>query len=141
MTRLEITSAPEPADIALLGKRLSDFNDADVGASERQALAVFMRDDANAIVGGISGYTAWGWLFVQWLWVDENWRGQHLASRMLDAAEAEAVARGCHGAWIDTFNPVALKTYERQGYQAFGVLSDFPVGRTRTFLQRRFAKD
>ena len=141
MTRLEITGEPEPADIALLGKRLGDFNDADVGASERQALAVFVRDDAGTIVAGISGYTGWGWLFVQWLWVDENWRGQHLASRMLDAAEAEAVARGCHGAWIDTFNPVALKTYERQGYQAFGVLSDFPVGRSRTFLQKRLSKD
>ena len=141
MTRLEITGEPEPADIALLGKRLGDFNDADVGASERQALAVFVRDDAGTIVAGISGYTGWGWLFVQWLWVDENWRGQHLASRMLDAAEAEAVARGCHGAWIDTFNPVALKTYERQGYQAFGVLSDFPVGRSRTFLQKRLSKN
>ena len=141
MTRLEITGEPEPDDIALLGKRLGDFNDADVGASERQALAVFVRDDAGTIVAGISGYTGWGWLFVQWLWVDETWRGRHLASRMLDAAEAEAVARGCHGAWIDTFNPIALKTYERQGYQAFGVLSDFPVGRSRTFLQKRFAKD
>lgn len=141
MTRLEITGEPESADLALLGKRLADFNDADVGASERQALAIFIRDDAEAIVAGISGYTAWGWLYVQWLWVDESWRGQHLASRMLVAAEAEAVARGCLGAWIDTFNPVALKTYERQGYRAFGVLSDFPVGRTRTFLQKRFSKD
>jgi GNAT superfamily N-acetyltransferase len=139
MTRLEITREPAPADIALLGKRLADFNDADVGASERQALAVFVRDDADVIVGGISGYTAWGWLYVQWLWVGENWRGQHLASQMLVAAEAEAVARGCHGALIDTFNPVALKTYERQGYQAFGVLADFPVGRSRTFLQKRLS--
>jgi len=89
--------------------------------------------------GGISGYTAWGWLYVQWLWVDEKLRGQGTAGRMLEAAEREAVARGCHGALIDTFSPVAAKTYERQGYQPFGTLADFPVGRSRIFLQKQLA--
>ena len=56
---------------------------------------------------------------------------------MLDAAEQEAVARGCRGAWIDTFNPTAAKVYQRQGYQPFGALPDFPVGRSRTFLQKK----
>ena len=56
---------------------------------------------------------------------------------MLMAAEAEARARGCHSAYIDTFNPVALKTYQRAGYMPFGALEDFPEGRTRTFLQKR----
>ncbi len=36
--------------------------------------------------------------------------------------------RGCHGAYIDTFNPVALKVYQRQGYVPFGELADFPKG-------------
>jgi hypothetical protein len=56
---------------------------------------------------------------------------------MLDAAEREAVARGCHGAYIDTFNPTALRTYTRHGYAPFGAMADFPRGRTRTFLQKR----
>jgi predicted GNAT family acetyltransferase len=56
---------------------------------------------------------------------------------MLAMAEGEARSRGCHGAYIDTFNPVALRTYERAGYATFGTLDDFPFGRTRTFLQKR----
>jgi GNAT superfamily N-acetyltransferase len=87
-------------------------------------------------VAGISGYTAWGWLYVQWLWVAEAQRGQGLAGRMLAAAEREAKIRGCHGAYIDTFSPLALKIYRRAGYVAFGALEDFPKGRTRTFLQK-----
>ena len=55
---------------------------------------------------------------------------------MLAAAEAEARDRGCHAAYIDTFNPVALKIYQRAGYVPFGALEDFPIGRTRTFLQK-----
>ena len=137
MTTLETTGKPDPLDLAFLGERLAEFNDGDVGASGRQALAVFVRDASNAIVGGISGYTAWGWLYVQWLWVDASQRGQGMAGRMLEAAETEAVVRGCHGALIDTFSPVAARTYERQGYVRFGELADFPVGRSRIFLQKR----
>ncbi|RVD68270.1 GNAT family N-acetyltransferase [Mesorhizobium sp. M4A.F.Ca.ET.029.04.2.1] len=135
-TTLETTADPSARELAFLGEQLTAFNDADVGASGRKSLAVFVRDEAGKVVAGISGYTAWGWLFVQWLWVDESLRGQHMAGQMLQAAEREAVARGCHGAWIDTFNPKAVKAYERQGYRPFGALDDFPLGRSRIFLQK-----
>ena len=135
-TTLEITADPLPRDLAFLGESLTAFNDGDVGPSGRKPLAVFARDEAGVVVAGISGYTAWGWLYVQWLWVDEKLRGQRIAAGMLDAAEREAVARGCHGALIDTFNPIAAKVYERQGYRPFGTLADFPLGRSRIFLQK-----
>ena len=135
---IETTEAPDAADLALIGQRLSEFNDADAGPSDRRALAVLVRDGADGpIVAGISGYTAWGWLYVQWLWVDASLRGQGMAGRMLDAAEDDARRRGCHGALIDTFSPVALAAYQRQGYRVFGELPDFPAGRTRSFLQKR----
>ena len=135
-TTLETTADPSPEELAFVGEQLAAFNDRDVGPSQRKALAVFARDEDGAVVAGISGYTAWGWLFVQWLWVDEKLRGQHLAGRMLQAAEREAVARGCRNAWIDTFNPKAEKAYRRQGYRPFGALEDFPVGRSRIFLRK-----
>ncbi|WP_375597865.1 GNAT family N-acetyltransferase [Devosia sp. Naph2] len=133
---LEVTDAPEPEDIDVIGRSLIAFNDADVGPSERRPLAVLLRNEVGDIVAGISGHTAWGWLYVQWLWVAENQRGQKLAATMLAAAEAEARRRGCHGAYIDTFNPDALQAYQRAGYEPFGHLSNFPPGRTRTFLQK-----
>lgn len=134
---LEVTEAPSSTDLKFLGDQLTAFNDGDVGPSERVALAVFGRDETDRVVCGISGYTAWGWLYIQWLWVDENFRGQHMAGRMLDAAEQEAATRGCHGAYIDTFNPRAARTYQKQGYQTFATLTDFPPGRDRIFLQKR----
>ena len=134
---LTVTATPGADELAAIGEALARFNDADVGPSGRQPLAVVVRDEAGTIVAGISGYTAWGWLYVQWLWVSEARRGEGLAGRMLDAAESEARLRGCHGAYIDTFIPVALKTYKRAGYVPFGQLEDFPAGRTRTFFQKR----
>ena len=135
-TLLEITDHPDPDELALIGRELTEFNDGDVGPSGRQTLAVIVRNTSRKIVAGVSGYTAWGWLYVQWLWVAETERGNGLAAQMLTAAESEARQRGCHAAYIDTFNPTALKTYQRQGYVTFGELKDFPRGRTRSFLQK-----
>ncbi|HEV7275458.1 MAG TPA: GNAT family N-acetyltransferase [Devosiaceae bacterium] len=134
--RISVTGTPSPEDLETIGRALAAFNEADAGPAGRQTLAVFARTLSGEIAGGISGYTAWGWLYVQWLWVAETERGQRLSARLLAAAENEARARGCHGAYIDTFNPVALKAYQRAGYAPFGALDDFPKGRTRTFLQK-----
>ena len=134
---VSVTETPSPDDLEVIGGGLAAFNEADVGPADRKALAVVVRDSSGSIAAGISGYTAWGWLYVQWLWVAEARRGEGLAGRMLAVAEEEARTRGCHAAYIDTFSSVALKTYQRVGYVPFGALDDFPRGRVRTFLQKQ----
>lgn len=136
MLTFDVTDMPAAADLEVVSAGLSAFNQQSVGPSEKRNLAVVVRNEAGVIVGGISGYTAWGWLYTQWLWVDEAARGQALAGRMLQAAEAEAIARGCHSAHIDTFSPHALHVYQKAGYEIFGELPDFPKGKTRSFLKK-----
>ncbi|MBB4121719.1 GNAT family N-acetyltransferase [Martelella radicis] len=133
---MEISSAPDPADIARVDENLSDFNDEDVGPAGRTPLSVFERDEDGQVIAGINALTAWGWLYVQRLWVGEDARGKGLAGAMLGAAEEEALKRGCHSAFIDTFNPVALRTYQRCGYKEFGRMENFVAGRDRVFLQK-----
>ncbi|MNL72949.1 Acetyltransferase (GNAT) family protein [compost metagenome] len=70
------------------------------------------------------------------LFIPEQLRGQGMAATLLQQAETEARRRGCRGAWIDTFNPQALKAYQRQGYEIFGELPAFVGERTRTFLKK-----
>lgn len=139
MPQIDVTDAPGEDDLAAIGEGLTAFNAADIGPSGRRPLAVLIRREDGRAIGGISGYTGWGWLFTQWLFVPENLRGRGMAGQLLEAAETEAVARGCHGAWIDTFNPQALRAYQRQGYAIFGELPDFPAGRSRYFLQKRLS--
>ncbi|MDE1995125.1 MAG: GNAT family N-acetyltransferase [Rhizobiaceae bacterium] len=139
MTQIELTDTPSESDLAAIGEGLGAFNTADVGPSGRRAVAVLIRDEAGKTIGGISGYTAWGWLFTQWLFVPESLRGQGMAGKLLEKAEAEACARGCHGAWIDTFSPQALRAYQRAGYAIFGELPEFPAGRSRFFLQKKLS--
>jgi GNAT superfamily N-acetyltransferase len=135
--RFDLTDAPAAADLDALSGHLGAYNDGDVGPMNRRPLAVFVRGDNGAMLAGLSGHTGWNWLFTQWLWVSKDLRGQGMALRMLEMAETEAVVRGCHSAWIDTFNPVALRAYQRAGYAVFGELAEFIPGRTRSFLQKR----
>jgi GNAT superfamily N-acetyltransferase len=139
MPLFDLTDAPSEGDLAAIGEGLTAFNAADIGPSKRRSLAVLIRNEGGKTIGGISGYTAWGWLFTAWLFVPETLRGQGIAGKLLEAAEAEAIARGCQGAWIDTFNPQALRAYQRQGYAIFGELPDFPLGRSRYFLQKKLS--
>ncbi len=136
--QIELTDHPTEAELATVVDGLVQFNAGDIGPSGRQMIAVLIRDQPDGrIQGGLVGYTAWGWLFVEKLYVAEALRGQGFAGRLLAEAEAEAVRRGCKAVWIDTFNPTARRVYERQGFVVFGELADFPVGRSRFFLQKR----
>ncbi|WP_174801076.1 GNAT family N-acetyltransferase [Martelella limonii] len=134
-----VSAAPDESDASIIDAALADYNESTVGAADRLALSVIVRDDAGVICAGVNGQTAWGWLYVQRLWVGDSLRGQGMAGKMLSAAEDEARSRGCIGAYIDTFNPAALSAYQRQGYVEYGRMEQFVAGRDRIFLQKRWA--
>lgn len=134
-----LTDDPANEPLKTIADGLSAYNESLVGPPGRRSITVFARQDADEVVAGLSGFTAWGWLYVQWLWVSQSHRGRGVAATLLARAEAEAVARNCHGAWIDTFNPAALRVYRKAGYEPFGALEDFPMGHTRTFLKKRLS--
>ncbi|WP_434710787.1 GNAT family N-acetyltransferase [Rhizobium sp. YTUHZ045] len=137
MPEFEVTASPSAEELAAITDALSAFNNSDVGPSDRQPLVVLIRDTDGKVTGGLSGFTAWGWLVTQMLYIPDTLRGTGIAGKILAKAEDEAKARGCRGAWIDTFNPQALRAYLRQGYEVFGELENFPEGRTRSFLRKK----
>jgi GNAT superfamily N-acetyltransferase len=103
-------------------------------------LAIAIRDpQTRAVLGGLWGRTAGGWLAIELIFVPEALRGQGIASRLVAMAEAEALARDCHSAWLDTLNPEALRLYEKLGYRRFGELKDYPRGGSRHFLQKQLS--
>jgi GNAT superfamily N-acetyltransferase len=112
------------------------FNESQAGPSGNRPLVIELRDADGAIVGGLWGATAYGWLFTQLLVVPEQARGQGMGSRLMSLAEAEAMKRGCHAAWLDTFEFQAKAFYERIGYSCFATLPDFPKGSSRYVMRK-----
>jgi len=135
MTRLEITDAPDPADEAFVAERTREFNRSMVERDVRP-LCVFARDEAGRIVGGLTGRTFWGYLAIDFLWVDAAQRGAGHGAALMAAAEGEARARGCRHVQLDTFSFQAPGFYQRLGYVEFGRLRDFTRGHERHYLTK-----
>ena len=104
------------------------------GTIER--LCVVARDPDGALVGGIYGEIYWDWLHVLALWVAPPFRGQRLGTQLLSRAEVEAIAKGCHGAFLDTFSFQSVSLYTRAGYEIFGSLEHYPGEHSRYFLRK-----
>lgn len=54
------------------------------------------RNKDGTIIGGASGSTYLSSLELEVMWVNENYRGQNIASQLLKEIESEAKAAGCH---------------------------------------------
>lgn len=131
---IETTSAP--ADEQVVWQGLRHHNEQHISGAEDTTFAVFLRDRQGTIRGGVLAKAGRGWLHINTLWVDPSVRGQGYGAQLMDAAEAEALHRGCHSAYLDTFSFQARPFYERCGYEVFGTLDDFPTGHQRFFMRK-----
>ena len=131
---------PDEADIDAVRVGLREYNQAQLGARVPfyQNIALHLRDDDGAIVGGLTATAVLDWLFVELLHVNETHRGHDHGSALMAEAEAYARANDLAGIWLDTFAFQARGFYEKLGFSVFGTLEDHPRGSRRYFLQKRF---
>jgi len=137
---LAVAGEADPADIEVLRAGLTEHAVSKNRKRDYKVLMVLLRDEVGNIVGGLYGNTLWGWLEISLLWVAEHWREDRYGSRILAAAEREAIARGCKHAKVETFSFQALEFYRKQGYEVFGKLDDFPDGESLYFLKKHLGK-
>jgi GNAT superfamily N-acetyltransferase len=137
---LVISVEPEPAEAAreAVLNGLRAYNRRHAEAPDFQPLVLAARD-GDAVIGGLVGMIGWRWLYVDLLWVADEYRGVRLGRRLLQTAEQEAWVRGARHAYLDTFDFQAKPFYERQGYTLFGTLDGYPPGHSRYFLQKALA--
>ncbi|MCO5730442.1 GNAT family N-acetyltransferase [Rhizobium sp. SSA_523] len=117
---VSVTDNLTPEEQKAIEAPLIAYNLETFGQSGKRDLHIALRNDAGQVEGGLVGYTARGWLYVQLLFIPAHARGKGLGARLLLMAEDEARARGCLGAYLDTMNPSALDLYLRCGYTRIG---------------------
>src|SRR5687767_2476974 len=118
-----------------LVERLEEHNLAAAGAGDPpEFLAVEL--DGAAPPGGVYGWTWGGTCWIEALWVREDIRGRGLGRRLMDAAEREALHRGCRQIALDTHTYQAPDFYKRLGFETVGELPDYPAGHTKFLLRK-----
>lgn len=133
---LVLAESPSDTDIAVLSQGLDRHSETALGSIGFRPLAFFLRDRHDNVMGGVYGLVNWNWLHVKLLWLSESLQGRSHGSRLLDALESEARARGCKRCHLDTFSFQARQFYEGHGYELFGTLTDYPPGHMRFFLEK-----
>lgn len=93
--------------------------------------------EGDEVQGGAVCSVRRGWLYVEYLWIDEALRGQDFGTRVMDLAEARGRALGAHSAYLITMSFQAPEFYLKRGYTVFGVQDDFPTGHQRLSLSKR----
>lgn len=129
---------PNEDEINFINDALRKFNDEKVGPDNHELLNIVEYDENGNIIAGILGGTYWGWMHIDILWVNENFRKKGIGSKLLKSAEEKARKRGCHSVHVDTMSWQAPEFYKKHGYKIISELNDIPAGYKKHHLIKRF---
>lgn len=123
--------------IQLLEERIYEFNGAKINKTDGHLFSKVLHDDSGEVIAGVGGWTWSGACEVTQLWVDEKLRRKGIGTILLNAAEEEAVQKGCKVILIRTYSFQAPQFYMDRGYKSEHVLNDFPVNHTYLILSKK----
>ena len=102
-------------------------------SASRLVLAI---ESEGAVIAGVLGRSAYGWMRVDVIWVDESLRGKGHGERLMGEVERIALERACIGVHLDTHGFQAPGFYLKLGYEIFGELPNYPEGESHYYLKK-----
>jgi ribosomal protein S18 acetylase RimI-like enzyme len=96
-------------------------------ADRFQTMTLFVAVGDDQVVGTIAAAAHGTEGHLRGMAVLPEWQGSDIARRLIEAAEAELMARGCVRVTLDTTEPLkrAARFYEKCGYRRTGRSTDF----------------
>lgn len=123
-------------------KKLINFNRQKLGHATSMPPSKILNYNVKIdgeVIAGINSlvYLNTSILFINQLFVDEEYRSQRLGSILLDKVEKEAKMLGAKLAHLDTFDWQAKDFYLKHGYKIFGTLDDCPLGHKCYYMKKK----
>lgn len=133
---LRLAEAPDGNADAAITAALRQYNlDRNAGYDPRPLSVHLIRPDTREVVGGLTGRTSHGMLFVDFLVLPAAMRGRGLGRRIMEMAEGAAAARGARTAFLYTLSYQAGPAYyAKLGYREMGRIACTPAGVFRSFM-------
>jgi GNAT superfamily N-acetyltransferase len=122
-----------PSDAALISAGVTAHGRALAAGGNAEDISCGLHED-GCLVAGALGRTEFRRLFINYLWVDQDRRGQGLGGEVLRQLEAQALKRGCVDALIETLSDRNAELFERLGYAMMAHVHDYVPGFTRYIL-------
>lgn len=128
-------------DIKLMLKQNTIIRDGIINSNEPfidskpERFSVYVKNDDD-IIGGAIVYAHTKSIYVDVLWVNENYQGLGLGTQLLNKVEKEALDRNITESTLDTFSFQAEKFYIKQGYEHLGTIKNYIEGHDRIFMRK-----
>ncbi len=140
---IEVTQNPNKDDLRTISRGLQSHNAKTIGGvavEDELKFAVFAKDASGRVTGGIRAVASWNWLNIEVIWVDEEARGAGVGKQLLRKAEEFAIKNNFFSCCLETASFQAREFYEKQGYELFGELDDYPMGHTMFYMKKALSK-
>lgn len=96
-----------------------------------------IKDKNGNVLAGINTLMyCWNCLYIDVIWVKEEYRKAGYGTVLLNEIEKIAKEKGCNLIHLDTFDFQAKDFYIRHGYEVFGVLDDCPKEHKRYYMKK-----
>ena len=93
-------------------------------------------DDNDLGIGGALGIIQYEWYYLEELWISEEYRKQGIGSEIIKEIEKVAAKENLVGVRMETWSFQARGFYEKNGYEVYAELPNFPRGVTSYFLRK-----
>lgn len=77
---------------------------------------IFIKDSHGVVLGGVNGFSCYGCLYVDMLWLNNKLRKQGFGKKLMVEAERIGYERRCTFSTVDTMDWEALPFYQKLGY-------------------------
>ncbi|MBI5274114.1 MAG: GNAT family N-acetyltransferase [Chlamydiales bacterium] len=135
MYKVVVDYAPTEADNAVVKEGVIAFNENIVGERDKE-FSIFLKNDLGKVFGGIQAFLDSESIYIDTLWVEGSLQKQGYGTKLLDAAEQEAIKNGCDFALVDTWDFQAEDFYLKNGYARIGELKNYAHGHSKIFLRK-----
>ena len=114
--------------VQLLEDKLYEHNSKILHRDDGRLFSGVVKTADNTIIAGIAGWTWANICEITQLWVDGAARNKGIGKMLLQAAESEALNRGCGTILVRTYSFQAPEFYMKHGYSTRQLIADFPPG-------------
>lgn len=135
MYKVIVDYAPAEADNAIVREGLIRSYEAKFGERDKQ-FSIFLKSDSGKVFGGIQAFRDTESIYIDVLWVEESLQKQGYGTKLLTAAEREAIENGCIFSLADTWDFQAEEFYLKNGYERIGELKNYWHGHSKIFLRK-----
>lgn len=136
MYKVVVDHTPNQADNDVVKEGLIKCFEAKFGERDKQ-FSIFLKNDSGKVFGGIQAFMDTESVYIDVLWVEEILQKKGYGTKLLGAAEREAIENGCIFSLADTWDFQAEEFYLKNGYERIGEIKNYWHGHSKIFLRKK----